>query len=82
MSEIETILEDEREIRAIYWNDTHNTNLIVGGQIEKIIAYGENGMHCSLPYIAVYSGSEIVRRVPAWQVEIEYKLDKESSGDE
>lgn len=68
------MLNDNREIVGIYWNDEHGTSYQVGScDCTGIKAYAEGGMHCDIPFIAVYKGDYVITRVPAWQVQIVYK---------
>ena len=68
------ITEDPRPIEALYWNDVDGNSLRIGRKgVTKIEAYGESGMHCDLPWLAVFKGDEIFSRVPAYQVEIHYQ---------
>ena len=76
---IETIMEDERPIESIWWNDDDGTHCEVGrGGITAIQAYGENGHMAVVPWLAVMKGNEISHRVPAHQVEIVYFADGEA----
>jgi len=68
-----SMLDDKREIMAIYWNDNDESHYVVGKfGITKIVAYGEPGEYCYKPWIAIYRGEFLIRRVPAGMVEIGY----------
>ncbi len=68
-----TILDDKRVIDGVYWNDSDGTSYRVGVLgTTKIEAYGEPGLHCNLPWIAVWKDENLVTRVPATQVQIVY----------
>lgn len=69
----DTILTDERPIAYI---DIGSDESIIVGQfgITKIEAYGENGMHCDLPWFRVYKGDVLIQRVNAKSVStVRYK---------
>ncbi len=72
------ILEDDREINAIWiddqWGWVVEEPRVSHDVCTGIIAYGEPGQHCLLPWFAVYNGDDIVARVPAQQcTEVHYK---------
>ncbi len=72
---MKTILEDDRPIKTIHFEGTNPGTTAVGvGCVTKIEAYPEPGLHCSLPWIAVYEGDEITVRVPATAVSIIYDI--------
>lgn len=76
MSTVATILKDEREIEAIWFvNDPNGGGHMIaaGWPTTKIVAYGEPGPHCELPWFAVYHGEHIHARVPALHVTVVYK---------
>ena len=66
------MLEDEREIEQIFYEDGSDVNVGDSG-VTAIKAYGEHGLYCNLPWLAIYKGDEIARRIPANFVEIHYK---------
>ena len=71
--EINTMLDDKREIKAIYFNDAEGTCYTVGSyECDAIKTYGEPGMHCNLPFLAIYKKGEIHSRIPAHTVQITY----------
>ena len=73
--EVDKILEDRRTIVGIYWNNEEGEHVRVGNfGYTRIVAYGECGMCCDIPWLAVYKGDELISRVPAWQVQIQYAL--------
>lgn len=68
-----TIVDDKREIERIDWNDDQGGFLVGSCGVTAIVAYGEPGPHCHLPWLAVYEGEQIRSRVPAEQVQITYR---------
>lgn len=77
---MKTILEDDREIKQVNFNDEDDDYFAVGCKgaygsevCTKIEAYAERGLHCDIPYIAIYCGDRIKRRLPAHMVEIVYE---------
>ena len=60
---MDSMLEDTRDIKQISLGD--NWWAVGRDAVTKIVVYGENGMHCDLPWFAVYQGDEIVSRVNA-----------------
>lgn len=77
MSDIPTIVEDERAGRIIssISNDAAQFSLVVGGGegITAINAYYESGEMAGVPWLAVWKGSAIWRRYPAHSMSIQYK---------
>jgi len=71
---IPTILEDERPIKAIYYNNSEGEHFIaneISGT--RIIAYGEPGHMAMIPYFAVIDREGSVNyRIPASMVEVHY----------
>ncbi len=70
-----TLIDDKREIQAIWWNDENGYKVnasITALHADKIIPYNENGEYCHIPWLAVYKDDQIICRVPAWQVSIYY----------
>ena len=75
MTDIPDILNDEREIRCIGNPASDTWDYEIGRYgVTKIAAYGEPGMTCYLPEFAVYTGDEILARVPAWTVSVHYVI--------
>lgn len=77
---MKNILEDDREIKQVNFNNEDDEYHAVGSkgpffkeECTKIEAYPERGMHCDIPFIAVYYDGELKRRIPAWKVEIVYE---------
>ncbi len=69
------MLNDDREIERILFNDAEGSEYCVGNfGCDKISVYGEPGEHCNKPWIAIYKGDEIISRLPAGMVQIIYKL--------
>jgi len=71
------ILDDKRDIQSLQFEGSY---VSVGlHNVTRIVAYPEPGMHCYIPFYAVYVGDEIAERVPAWMVSATYKdvYDKE-----
>jgi hypothetical protein len=71
---VKRMLEDDREIIALYWPDGRRH--IVGDSygVTKLEVYGEPGDYgCVLPWIALWVGEQLNLRVPAGHVTIEYK---------
>lgn len=74
MEAIKTIVEDDRPITAIHWDDEDGSVLSVGDfGVTKIVAYGEPAEYCLVPWIAVYKGEEIAQRIPAKVIRIVYE---------
>ena len=67
-----SVLTDDREISAIAWNNAED-ECYLAKEGYKIVAYGEPGMHCEIPYFAVKRNGIVIARVPAWQVSVHYK---------
>ena len=68
-----TMLEDERPIKGIYYNDAVGTCYEVGVfGCTKIEIYGEPGDYCYKPWIAVYKGDELTTRIPAGMAQVVY----------
>ena len=68
-----TILEDDREIQAIWTSEQCGWDIVHTGvsrdDCTKIVAYGEPGEHAWIPWFAVYNGDVLVVRVPAHKCE-------------
>ena len=69
---MKTILEDDRKIEALYYNDAADTQFIAGDGLE-ITAYAEPADGCFLTYFAVKEDGEIISRIPAPMVEVCYE---------
>lgn len=71
---IPTIMQDDRPIQALYFNDAEGSALRLGtGTVKAFRPYEENGEMAPVTWIAVIDFSDkITRRVPARMVEIEY----------
>ncbi len=70
---IEKLLEDERPIKAVYYNDGEGGCHVVGQfDCTKIEAYNEEGLRSMMPYIAVWHEDKIKHRIPAYMVQISY----------
>ena len=75
MDAIKSILEDDREIESIHWEDAPCSQLKVGEfGCEKIVVYPEKGEYSLIPFIAVYKNGSIQQRFSALSVTIVYKL--------
>lgn len=70
---VPTMLEDQRPIKMVN-DDRAGQNLAVVGQrgVTKIVCYGEPGEHCFKPWLAVYSGDEIISRMDPHGLTIYY----------
>jgi hypothetical protein len=67
------MLEDERPIRVVNDDAAGYTLACVGTDgVTGIVAYGEPGPHCDMPWIAVYKGDQIVTRRDASGLSIHY----------
>ncbi len=67
------ILQDERPIMSIDWEDSVSSFGVGVLKVTAIVAYREYGEHNNpATWLAVYEGDEIMYRVPAWQVMISY----------
>lgn len=54
------IIEDERQIKSIH---LAKEGIFIGGEIDAIVAYNENGEMAAVVWFAIYSGGKIIRRV-------------------
>ena len=73
---MDDIVDDKREIEAIYYNDEGDSFHKVGvSGCTKIEAYGEPGQYCYIPWIAIYYNNDLKRRLPATMVEIVYRTE-------
>jgi len=64
-----TILEDKRPIKGIYWDDEHGTQY-ESDSFQTIEAYGEPGLHCCLPWFRVIKNGVVIARIPAQKVTV------------
>lgn len=72
---METIIEDQREIMELFFDDEEGGCFRVGQNfVTAIKAYGEPAEYCHVPWLAVYRGEEIWQRLPAGRVRIYYKV--------
>lgn len=75
MNKTTCLLEDDREIAAVSFG--YPGGFSVGSYgVTKILAYGEPGEFCMLPWVAVYKGDTIIHRIPANIIRITYKKGK------
>ena len=76
---MKTILEDEREIKYIDWDNGDCCHVGHCG-VTKITVYEEKGPGDFIPYVAVWKDDNISIRIAAWAVSINYmeKTDEES----
>ena len=64
-----------RPIKAIYWHDNDDSNIIVCyGSTVKIEAYDESGEMSYVPWIAVFYSKEIIERIPVRMVSVHNEL--------
>ena len=54
------ITEDERQIKSIH---LAKEGIFIGGDVDAIVAYSENGEMSLVVWFAIYSGGKITRRV-------------------
>ena len=73
MNKIPTILEDNRKIKSIIFQD--NTQYTIGSMgVTEIKAYGEPSEFCLVAWVAVFKGKgRITNRIPAYQVMVSYE---------
>ena len=69
------ILEDEREIIAIYWDAPDGRMRKGDGGITAIKVYGEPGEYGYVPFLAIMRGDVIWQRMTALHVRIVYKIE-------
>lgn len=68
-----TMLEDQRPIKGIYFNDAEGGCYEVGIMgCTRIEVYGEPGEYCNKPWIAIYKSDELTTRIPAGMAQIVY----------
>lgn len=67
------LLKDKRPIKVIEWDREDGSRCMVGEcGVTAIVAYGEPGEYCLVPWLAVYKSDELVHRIPAGHVMISY----------
>lgn len=72
---MKTLIDDEREIKCIEYDDEYGSFYKVGTTgITKIEAYKEIYGEGWICYFNVWKGEEILARVPAWKVSVYYKV--------
>lgn len=70
------MLEDDRTIEGLYFDDEEGSCFVVGhGDVTTIEAYGEPGVYGDIPYFAVFERNKITHRVPAYKVTVKYAVD-------
>ena len=67
----DSILNDARAIKSIWWDDEDGSGFVARDGV-VIQAYGEDGMHCYIPYIRIIDNGVVVHRIPAYKVRIVY----------
>lgn len=71
------ILDDTREISAVNFDEQNyiTIGMKCGSQvITGIKIYGQGALHCDVPWIAIYSGESIIKRVNTLLVQsVDYK---------
>jgi len=77
MSDVPLIHMDPRPINAIFYPGENaggwTTSPGYSISCDKIVAYAENGQMAPVPFYAVYRDGQIMARVPAQLVEVQYK---------
>lgn len=70
------IYDDPRPIQSIWFEDRGAGGIYVGqtefGPVTRIVAYREHGDGDFTPWLAVYVGDHLARRIPARMVAIVY----------
>ncbi len=72
--EIKSILEDDREIESIHFDDEKES--IISTEFDycdKIVAYPESGPYCNIAWIALVKNDVVIQKMPADRVRIVYK---------
>lgn len=73
------ILDDQREITAVNYDEQNY--IVIGTKVgihtvTSMKIYGQGGMHCDIPWIAIYCGDQIIKRVNAQLIHsIDYKIE-------
>lgn len=73
------IMDEDSEIESVTYADLDVSSWSVSRphqQVDKIIAYEENGPSGKIPYYAVYRHGEVYCRIPAHMVTVSYKQRK------
>lgn len=65
---IETIFEDTRPIKSLYWPDDQNVTVGKGG-VEQIIPYQEMGQMAGVTWFVVYEKGAITYRINAAHID-------------
>jgi len=66
---MKTILNDTRTIESIQFSLLDSPDFAVGKfGVTKIEAYPEGGMSCDIPWINVFKGDEIIKRICCHQL--------------
>ncbi len=72
----EGLLNDSREIEGLYASNGDSIAQVGRDGVTKIECYGEGGMHCDIPWMRVFRGERISKRVSAHSVaEVYYKVE-------
>lgn len=66
------IYDDPREIEMVLIPGVEDACWRVGFGCDRIVAYREHGQADWVPYFAVYTGDEIMTRIPASLVVVDY----------
>jgi len=83
MDKVKEMMHDGRPIKLIQWDDKEDGQYQVGFcGCTAIRAYGEPGSMAMVPWLAVYVGEEIVCRVAAHKVTVNYDLTPDPDGGE
>lgn len=68
------IVDDKREISAVYQLNDESAYIVGKGNITAIKPYDENGEYAPFTWLAIFKGEQIAIRIPANAVEIHYAL--------
>jgi hypothetical protein len=69
---MEEMIQDQRPIKSVDWFDRQEAYSVGHGGVTKIEAYGEPSHYCARPFIAVWKGEFLWKRLDAAGVEVEY----------
>jgi len=70
---MDKLLNDFRPIKRLIFPSEDNS-YVVGGSIDKIEPYSENGQMAAVPWFVIYKDGKVIRRVNAAHVEtVEYE---------
>jgi hypothetical protein len=77
MSDVTTILTDQRPIKSIWYAGEDAGGYSIDPRLDrstsKIVSYGENGQYALVPFYAAYDhAGQIKARVPAQMVTVVY----------